>query len=241
MGAETRKAAARQWNENHKNLKAKKVRKSLGDNPDEDIPKHGPRANTSHRLAIDARLSYSRALAKTWAEAAHQDDWLVGIGTTISRDKSLIPIVVDTDVIVRAIGSIKQSDCQQIVNLCITGDIKPCVTKPMVIEYRRVVGRRVLKDGSHFDENSDRMLAELLARCLIFIGQPQRSPLPVSADWADRKFLVAQALVLESEEPCYVVTRDGHLLNLPYAYETNIMHPAKFLELMITHGLLALQ
>ncbi len=244
MNAETRKAAAREWNKAHKNLRAEKVRKSLGDNPDEAIPQHGPKAKTQHRIPLSKRLlsasELSGGLIGRMATQSHRDNWNDGIGSHLIYSQTTLLAIIDTNVLARAGATKPQDNCRGVIDACIAGKVMPCVTEPIVYEYLEVFGRRVLEDGLRFDEGSSRLLNVFLTHCLALTGEPVALPFRVPRDRSDEKFVVAKAIAEENTgRPCYIVSRDGDLLSIGDTSETLIYHPTGFLELLAT-GLLAL-
>lgn len=233
MKESDRKVAARAWNETHVNSARKGPPRN--DNPDEIIPEHGPRGKTVHprSLPVNSSTDLSRALTKLIEMPLHEDDWRDGIGTNLAKVFSVPPLVVDTSVLVRAIGSKTFPECKRVVDLCIDGKIIPCVTEPIVQEYRWVIGRGYIEDGVRFDEKGNERFNLFLARCLILTGYPTNVPDQIEEDNSDYKFLVAQALAFEyTGRQCSIVSRDGHLLDLPNALEENIVRADYFLSLL---------
>ncbi|KKS32724.1 MAG: hypothetical protein UU93_C0005G0032 [Candidatus Amesbacteria bacterium GW2011_GWA2_42_12] len=243
MNDSERKAAARKWNEAHKNLRAEKVRKSLGDNPDKDIPSHGPKAKTQHKIPLSNRLLHTSTLSSDlicrMTTQSHRDNWNAKIGSQLIYSRLTPLVVVDTNVFVRAAATKPQADCRRVIDVCIAGEIVPCVTEPIVFEYLEVIGRGILEDGLRFDQESDGLLNKFLTHCLALTGEPAALPFRIPRDRSDEKFVVAKTIAEENTgRQCYIVSRDSDLLGIDNAREALIFHPTGFLELLAT-GLLA--
>ncbi len=165
--------------------------------------------------------------------------WQMRIGTDRVEDYPVPLLVVDTGIIVRAIGTSPYPECKRVVDLCIDGKITPCITEPIIHEYELIINRKAVEEGVIFNQESHDLLAKFLARCLILTGYPINVPVQIEKDSSDYKFLIAQALAFEGTgRKCSIVSRDGHLLDLPHALEENIVRADYFLYLF-TNGLLA--
>lgn len=227
-----RKEAARNFHKEHGGIQAAKEQKLYNYNP---IPERGPRGKTVHHRSLPVKHStdLSRALTRLIDIPLHEDDWRDGIGTNLVEDSSIPHLVVDTGIFVRAISSKTFPECKQVFDLCIDGKIIPCVTESIVQEYLWIIRPGFIEEGVYFDIDSINRLNLFLARCLILPGYPTNPPDKIEEDHSDYKFLLAQALAFESTgRPCSIVSRDGHLLDLPNALEENIMKADYYLYLL---------
>lgn len=206
----------------------------VNDSVEKKIPHHPPRNKQIHIRPIRDNLKYSSGLTRNLVSDIYRmnvlDNWTNGVGTKPAEDSSAPLVVVDTSVITRAIGTNQQEDCRKIVDLATEGKIRPCVTYPLVKEYRVVIGRGQLPDGVRFDEGSRQLLDEFLARCLPLSGRPETYPAKIEEDPSDGILLIAQAMAQEQEgKLCNIVSRDKHITDLPKARESNILPPVIFL------------
>lgn len=248
MGAETRtrKEIAEEFRQKYDpNTGKGRIRKGMlpNDDPDEIIPKHGPRGKSQHNIPLSDRLSHgsllSHELIGRIATQTRRDNWNDKIGTHLIYHQTIPLVIVDTNVIARAIATKPQADCRKVVDACITGKTVPCVTEPIVFEYLEVVGRGILDDGFRFDRESSQLLDEFLTHCLALTGEPAALPFQVTKDRSDKKFVVAKAIAEENTgRLCCIVSRDGDLLGIGDPWETLIFHPSGFLRSMAA-GLLA--
>lgn len=203
---------------------------------DEIIPVNAPRNRGVKRFPLRQQLlKHSVAFSRHLVVEAKKDlpdlSWLEGVGSqpVVGRNAQLV--VVDTNILTRGIGSNSLGYCSEIVRIVIHGDkIRPCVTKPLVKEYRNVIGRRRLPNGVEFNEKSDQTLTEFLARCSFLSGPLPKLNISVEDDPSDDILLITQALAREQQgKDCAIVTCDHHLLDLSDAPELDIMHPAIYL------------
>jgi hypothetical protein len=191
---------------------------------------HPPRNKPVHIRSIHDNLKQSSALTRNLVLDIKRmdffDNWTDGVGTKPVENPSAPLVIVDTSIITRAIGTNQLEDCRRIVDLATDGKIKPCVIYPLVKEYRVVIGRGKLPDNVRFDDKSLQSLSEFLARCLPLFGRPETFPPKVQDDSSDDILLIAQALAKEQRgRPCAVISRDKHVLDLPNARKSDILHP----------------
>lgn len=206
----------------------------VNDAVEEKIPHHPPRNKPSHIRSIRDNLKYSSALTRNLVSDIDKmyffDNWREGVGTKPVKDPLAPLVVVDTSIITRAIGTKQLAECRKIVDLAVEGKIKPCVIYPLVKEYRVVIGRGQLPDDVRFDGESRQLLDEFLTRCLPLSGRPETFPPTIKEDSSDDILLIAQALVQEqSGKPCAIISRDKHVLDLPNARQSDILHPTIYL------------
>lgn len=232
-----RKETARQFLKDHAGSGQKPLAwKFRDDIQDEIIPANPPGNKGVKRFPLRKQLlKHSVAFSRHLVAEARKDfpdlSWLEGVGRqpVVGRNTQLA--VVDTNILTRGIGSNSLKYCSEIVRIVIHEDeIRPCVIEPLVKEYRNVIGRGRLSDGVQFDEQSRQLLDEFLARCLVLSGRPENLPATIKEDPSDDILLIAQALAREQQgKDCAIVTCDHHLLDLSYAPELDIMHPAIYL------------
>ena len=206
----------------------------VNDSVEKRIPHHPPRNKSSHIRPIRDNLKYSSALSQILVSDINRmdffDNWEDGVGTKPVEDLLAPLAVVDTSIITRAIGTNQQNDCRRIIDLAIEGKIRSCVIYPLAKEYHVVINRGELPDNVRFDGKSRELLDNFLTRCLPLSGRLETLPPTIQEDSSDDILLIAQALAQEqSGKPCAIISRDKHVLDLPNARKSNILHPTIFL------------
>lgn len=238
-----RKAAAREF---HNNLPPKRSAMSRlfacpNDDPDEKIPKHGPRGSGRVSL-LDKPVSkmaktssiYSRILVKD-AEAGQFLEESVGlIGKKIIAEENAQPVIFDTNVVV---AGFLQPDIycksKRLMDLAMTaGRIAPQVTLPIVDEYKNILRR----EGGELNQ-----LRALLSRSVLIPDCSEVRVKPVEEDFSDTIFLAALVQSIRAGRgdqypTTKLVTMDHHLRALvrfppeePFL-NGNIVTPQKLLK-----------
>jgi putative PIN family toxin of toxin-antitoxin system len=128
-------------------------------------------------------------------------------------------VVIDTNVFVSSFYGGKP---RQVVELWFKGEIKLCLSKPIILEYVDVLRR--------FEFRDEKLLLRLLALFekgyhTFFVSSPEEDNW-VPVDPADNKF-IACAVTTKAD---FIISGDAHLLKKSSWQGIGVVTPSKFLD-----------
>lgn len=241
--AEQKRTIAREFQNKHANTGQKtKAWAFYDDNPDEIMPRHGPRGrgripapsravslNIRASSVLSAHLAINASAALFWGRAEKI------VGNDITVNPAALPVVLDTSVVVEGLFPSPNNGwaSKRLMELVLeAGEVAPGVTWAIIDEYQSVLRK--------FGDNNLNQLCRLLSRSALIPILPAIEVPQVETDPSDTPFVEALVLTMCGAEnqrpPSRLVTRDHHLLDMVKAPDSaellsgRIITPSHFLR-----------
>lgn len=131
----------------------------------------------------------------------------------------MVKVVLDTNILISAI--LFGGKPRRILNLALRGEIKVCVSEPILEELKGVLRRPKFGFGAEVIQT---ILTELIGLA-DFVHPSQK--IKIVAEDSDDNRIIECALEARAD---YIITGDSHLLNLVRFKDILIVTPDKFLE-----------